>query len=69
MIATRILNSQPWRFTPGDLAYVAGWPQTSTVEIVEPLADVFPAYLARDIHGNLWRLPQIHLARHPITDR
>lgn len=69
MIATRILNSQPWRFTPGDLAYVAGWPQTSTVEILEQLPGCFPHYLTRDLHGNTWRLPQIHLSRSPITDR
>lgn len=69
MSTVRILNAQPWRFTPGDVAHVRGWPEGSTVEILEQLPGRWPHYLAVDLHGNTWRLPQIHLSRSPITDR
>jgi hypothetical protein len=69
-ITTRVLNAQPWRFAPGDVAYVRGWPEASTVEIIAQLLNpTWPHYLAVDLHGNTWRLPQIHLSRSPITDR
>ena len=66
----RLLNAQPWRFTPGDTAYVRGWPEASTVEIVAQLVSpAWPHYLAVDLHGNTWRLPQLHLSHSPLTDR
>lgn len=70
MIQTRILNAQPWRFIPGDIAYVRGWRTASCVKILSQLQSPrWPHYLAEDYDGGVWRLPQIHLSRSPITDR
>ena len=69
--AVRTLNAQPWRFTPGDVAHVRGWPEGSTVEILEQLPKqrwTFPHYLAVDLHGNTWRVPQIHLSHSPLCN-
>lgn len=64
----RLLNSQPWRFNPGDLAYVRGWPQQHPVQVLEydPQPGCLPHYLVIDCMGAEWRLPQIHLSRRPV---
>ena len=65
---TRLLNHQPVRFNPGDLAYVRGWPQAHPVKVIEyaPQPGRLPHYLVVDCLGAEWCLPQIHLSRRPI---
>lgn len=70
MTQTAILKERPWRFNPGDVAYVAGWPVDATVLITAATAGGdygFPHYLAVDNDGNEWKLPQIHLSKTPLN--
>lgn len=70
MIQAQLLKAQPWRFVPGDVAYVRGWNQSVTVTIVSQLQSLrWPHYLAEDYDGNLWQLPQIHLSHSAIIER
>lgn len=60
---TRLLNSQPWRFLPGDTAFVRGWPLEDSVLITKQEAHRgFPHYLATDKHGAEWRISQLCLS-------
>lgn len=67
-MSVRLLNSQPWRFNPGDLAYVRGWAQNQPVRVIErdPQPGRLPHYLVVDCVGAEWCLPQIHMSRRPI---
>lgn len=70
MIQARILNNQPWRFEEGATVYVRGWPVDSAVKVIaQRQSPGFPHYLAVDLDGNTWRLPQIHLSSIPIRER
>ena len=64
------LNAQPWRFKPGDLAYVRGWRQdlTGRVQILDQLVGcILPHYSAIDSTGATWLFSQLELSRRPIT--
>jgi len=63
------LTAQPWRFSPGDTAYVRGWPELHSVLIVDQCATAWPHYLVCDATGAQWRISQLELARKPIIWR
>lgn len=67
----RKLNSQPWRFLPGDKVYVRGWAPSATGLVTcqrhQRSGRHFPHYLVVDEAGAEWRIPQLHLSARPIT--
>jgi protein involved in polysaccharide export with SLBB domain len=78
---TSILNSQPWRFIPGDQVYIRGWDSTTPAVITGQIKSqsttlelsrgdrtsrTFPAYFVVGRDGHEWTVPQIHLSRTPI---
>jgi hypothetical protein len=66
----RELAAQPWRFIPGDLAYVRGWRQdlTGQVQIIGQIAGgALPHYEAIDNAGTTWRISQLELSSRPIN--
>jgi hypothetical protein len=64
---TRLLNSQPWRFVPGDQVYVRGWPIDETALVIDQQSGLpFPHYLVVDGDSTEWRISQLELSRKPI---
>jgi len=60
----------PWRYHIGQRLYVRGWPLSDTVQVVGgELWIGCPHYLALDMDGKTWRLPQLHVSSKPISDR
>jgi hypothetical protein len=65
----RELAAQPWRFIPGDQAYVRGWRQdlSGQVMIIGQIAGgALPHYEAIDTAGTTWRISQLELSSRPI---
>lgn len=71
MISLRKLNAQPWRFKPGAIAYVRGWPAEKTALVTDraAVAAAFPHYLVVDLNGKEWCIAQVELSKHPIVDQ
>ena len=67
---TALFNVQPWRFQPGDAAYVRGWPQDYPCIVREHLHGcVFPHYLLEDHLGGQWKISQLELSSSPILSK
>jgi hydrogenase maturation factor len=67
---TRLLNSQPWRFIPGDTVFVRGWPVDEAATVLTQLSNrTFPHYLVADSAGIEWRVAQLQLSSKPIITR
>jgi hypothetical protein len=81
---TTLLNTQPWRFIPGDQVYVRGWDPTTpalitgqiqpqTCEVTTGIGTrkgrTFPAYYVMDSDGHEWQVPQIALSRQPVVEK
>lgn len=63
----RLLNAQPWRFEPGQLVYVRGWPVDETAKVIDrALVSPFPAYYVVDNVGIEWCIAQAKLSSRPI---
>lgn len=57
----------PWRFAPGDLVYVRGWPMYETAKVTAWIQNrAFPHYLVVDYVGIEWLIAQIDLSSKPI---
>lgn len=70
MSRVHVLNAQPWRFLPGDKAYVRDWPEEDSVLILaQLLAYPWPHYLVADATGAEWRISQLELSSKPIIWR
>jgi hypothetical protein len=64
---TRVLNEQPWRFNPGRLVYVRGWPADERGKVTAWIQNrAFPHYLVVDSVGIEWQVAQIELSSKPI---
>lgn len=64
----RLLNSQPWRFIPGDTVFVRGWAPDATGFVTDQCPGRgFPHYLVVDANGAEWRISQLELSTRPIT--
>lgn len=66
----RLLNSQPWRFEPGDTVYVRGWPADETARVLvglRPTRSGFPHYLVVDGGGLEWQVAQLELSSKPLA--
>jgi hypothetical protein len=64
---TVLLNVQPWRFQPGDAAYVRGWSQDHPTTVREHLhTGGGPHYLLEDHLGGQWKVSQLELSSCPI---
>lgn len=64
---TLLLNVQPWRFQPGEKAYVRGWPQDYATTVREQLYGCgVPHYLLEDHLGGQWKISQLELSSCPI---
>lgn len=64
-----VLNSQPWRFEPGDDVYVRGWAVGDAAKVVgtiQPTRSGWPHYLVVDYVGIEWQIAQIDLSSKPI---
>lgn len=67
---TVLLNAQPWRFQPGDVAYVRGWSQDYATTVRKQLHGCgVPHYLVEDHHGNQWKISQLELSSCPILSK
>jgi len=67
-MSTRALNAQPWRFKPGDLVFVRGWPADETAMVTAQIeTGVFPEYLVVDSVGAEWHVAQIKLSSRTIA--
>jgi hypothetical protein len=66
MSRVRVLNAQPWRFSPGDHVYVRSWPQDQTVLITGRASHVFPHYFVVDSEGHEWLIAQLEMSTTPI---
>lgn len=70
MSRTFLLNNQPWRFQPGDRAFVRNWSQESPVSVLEQLHGCgVPHYLVQDYLGGTWQISQLELSANPILSR
>jgi hypothetical protein len=64
---TRLLNAQPWRFKPGAIVFVRGWPANTTGKVTAHLyGRGLPHYLIVDDAGHEWRVAQVELSSKPI---
>lgn len=65
---TRLLNTQPWRFNPGDEVYVRGWPADEAAKVTAWIQNrALPHYLVVDAVGIEWQIAQLELSSKPIT--
>ena len=61
------MNTQAWRFNPGDVAYVRGWPSDETAKVTAWIQKhPFPHYLVVDSVGIEWKVAQVELSSKPI---
>jgi hypothetical protein len=63
-------RAQPWRFKPGDRAYVRNWPPDQGVIITLRASHdfpYFPHYFAVDDKGKEWLISQLELSSKPIN--
>jgi hypothetical protein len=67
MSRVHVLKAQPWRFMPGDHAFVRGWyPQHQVVVLCQLEAYAWPHYLVADADGAEWRISQLELSSRPL---
>jgi len=63
MSRVHVLNAQPWRFMPGDHAFVRGWdPQHQVLVLCQLETYTWPHYLVVDEDGAEWRISQLELS-------
>ena len=63
-------HTSPWRFAPGDTAYVRGWHQSYAVTILCQLQNYgWPHYIVADVNGGEHRLSQLELSSKPIHSK
>lgn len=64
---TRQLNAQPYRFKPGDHAYVRGWAQDQSVVVTLRATGLpLPHYFVVDDNCREWLIAQVELSSKPI---
>ena len=63
-------REQPFRFNAGQYAFVYGWSQDFSVEIIRRAQGyLWPVYEVEEVSGERWNVSQLLLSTKPIQNR